>query len=208
MTTLRRIAGRLAASIVICLLVPQAVARAGSNDSIPAGKWAALTFDPAQTTIAFTLNGWPHATHGAFELERGTIRVDPVGGKMDGAIVVDAASGISGDDMRDSRMKNGVLEAQRFPQIIFAPQQVESHGNPPGEFPVVVRGLMTLHGAQHPFTIAAKVQRRGEFVTIHSDFVIPYIAWGLENPSVLFFTVAKQVELHVTAVARLSWVSP
>lgn len=205
---LRRIAERFAAPIIILLLVFQAVAHAASDNSVPAGKWAKLTLDPAQTTIAFTLIGWPHITNGAFKLKRGMIRVDPASGKMDGEIVVDAASGNSGHSIRDSRMKNSILEVDRFPDIIFTPRQVVSHGAPPGEFPAIVRGVMTLHGDPHPFTITASVRRGGDLVTLHCEFKIPFVAWGLEDPSIMFFKVQKEVDVQVTAVGSLTWVAP
>ncbi len=203
-----RIARCLPASVVIIALVSQAAGRAASNKVVQAGKLAALRFDPAQTTIAFTLTGWPHDTHGTFKLKDGTIRVDPVSGKMDGAIVVDAASANSGEFIRDARIRDGVLEVGHYPEISFNPQQVVSHGLPEGEFPVDVRGVMMLHGIPHPFTVTAKVERRGELVIVHCAFVITYVEWGLEDPSILMFKVAKQVDLDVSAVARLRWVSP
>lgn len=182
-------------------------ARAAQDNSVPQGKWAALTFNPATTTIDYTLTGWPHLTQGTFKLKQGMIRVDPATGKMDGAIVVDAASGDSGHSIRDWRMKSSILDVSRYPDITFEPQQVVGHGAPTGDFPVAVRGIMILHGKKHPFTIHAMVERQGKTVTIHSDFVIPYVAWGIENPSVMFFTVAKKVDLHVTAITHLTWVA-
>lgn len=206
--SLRRIACCLSALLMIIALIIQPVARAASTDSVPAGECAELKFDPAQTAIAFTLTGWPHDTHGTFKLKEGAVRVDPASGKMNGAIVVDAASGVTGNSLRDARMRNSILGVGRYPDITFTPQQVVSHGAPQGEFPVVVRGTMTLRGLPHPFTITAEVERHGQAVTVHCTLVIPYVAWGLEDPSVLFFTVAKQVDVHVTAVAHLSWVAP
>jgi polyisoprenoid-binding protein YceI len=179
-----------------------------AGDSVPPGKIAVLKFDPAKTTIDYSLSGWPHSPHGTFKLKRGLIRVDPATGRMEGLIVVDAASGNSGNSMRDARMRDTVLEAGRFPEITFAPEQVESHGNPQGEFPVVVRGVMSLHGGKHPFTISARVRRDGDQVSIKCNFVIPYVDWGLENPSILMLKVSKEVEIGVTATAELSWASP
>lgn len=204
---LRRIAGSLFESILILVLVLPTVAPAAAAEFAPAGKWAVLTFEPAQTTIGFKLSGWPHSPHGTFKLKRGVIRLDPASGKMQGAIVIDAASGDSGNSLRDSRMTNSILDAPHFPDITFVPDQLESHGSPPGEFPAVVRGVMKLHGAQHPFTIVARVRREGDNATINCDFIIPYVAWGMENPSVLFLKVSNTVDIHVSATVHLAWVS-
>jgi polyisoprenoid-binding protein YceI len=205
MTTIRYIGARaLPLLLPLILLAFPSTAAAGQP---PHGRWAVLTFDPAKTSIIFSLTGWPHNTHGTFRLKRGLMRVDPATGKMDGSIVVDAASGDSEEPIRDARMRSGILDAGRFPDISFAPQQVLSHGDPQGEFPVKVRGIMSLHGTQHEFTIDARVHRDADEVTIHCNFVIPYVDWGLENPSILMFTVSKNVDLDVTTVAHLSWLA-
>jgi polyisoprenoid-binding protein YceI len=189
------------------LLVLLISASAAAADSIPPGKLAVLKFDPASTTIKYSISGWPHSPEGTFQLKSGLIRVDPATGKMDGIIVVNAASGNSGNSLRDARMRDSVLEAQRFPDITFAPEQAESHGSTRGEFPVTVRGVMSLHGGQHPFTIDGRVRRVGNQVLIKCSFSIPYVAWGLEDPSILMFRVSKHVDINVTATAALSWVS-
>lgn len=192
------------------LIISCGLARAEppAAETPPAGKWAQLVFEPASTTISYRVVGWPHITEGTFKLKSGKIRLDPASARMDGEIVIDAASGTSGHSIRDARMRNAILEAEKYPEIIFAPQQVVSHGSPQGDFPVAVRGVMTLHGARHPFTIDGDVRRDGDTVVIHCAFAVPYVAWGLEDPSVLFFTVEKDVEVAVSATARLTWVAP
>lgn len=195
------VCARLLTFALVALIGPLAMAA----DAVPPGKSAVLDLDPAKTTIAYSLEGWPHHTQGTFTLKHGVIRIDPQTGKMDGVITVDAASGNSGHPVRDERMKAGVLEVSRFPEITFVPQQAVSQGNVQGEFPVTVRGLMSLHGAQHDFTIKATVRRDGNNVMIEGNFAIPFVEWGLEDPSILMFKVAKMVAVNVTAVARLRW---
>jgi polyisoprenoid-binding protein YceI len=190
---------------MVILVCPLAMA----FDPIPAGKVAVLELDPAQTTIAFLLTGWPHDTHGTFKLKRGRIRIYPATGKMDGIVIVDASSASTGVTIRDRRMRSSILEVSRFPEISFAPQRVESHGEPQGEFPVKVRGRLMLHGSGHAFTVDALVSRgAANNTTIHCTFVVPYVDWGLEDPSVLMFKVSKNVRLDVTTNARLSWLPP
>lgn len=193
----------LLALTLVVLVCPPAMA----VEQRPEGKVAVLELDPAKTTITFSLTGWPHDTHGTFKLKCGLIRIDPTTDKMHGIVIVDASSGNSGETIRDARMRSGVLEVSRFPEISFAPQQVESHGDPEGTFPVKVRGLLLLHGTQHDFTVDATVTRGMNNVTIHCSFVVPYVEWGLEDPTILMFKVSKQVFVDVTTNARLSWIA-
>jgi polyisoprenoid-binding protein YceI len=195
------IVSTLLLTLVIALVAPLVIA----SDGALQGKIAVINLDPAKTTIAYSLDGWPHHTEGTFALKRGAIRVDPLTGRMGGLIIVDAASGNSGHSVRDERMKSSVLEVSRYPDISFAPLQVLSHGNVQGEFPVAVRGLMSLHGSQHDFTINARVLRAGNLVTIHCRFAIPFVEWGLTDPSILMFKVAKEVDINVATVGQLSW---
>ena len=198
----------IVAAALLIIFCGLAQAEPPAPETPPAGKWAQLVFEPASTTISYRLVGWPHITDGTFQLKSGKIRLDPASARMDGEIVIDAASGTSGHNLRDARMRDDILEAAKFPTITFAPQQVVSHGEAQGDFPVAVRGVMTLHGAPHPITIDGDVRRDGDTVVIHCAFAVPFVAWGLEDPSVLFFTVQKKVEVTVSATARLTWVSP
>jgi polyisoprenoid-binding protein YceI len=176
-----------------------------AGDTVPPGKLALLELDPAKTIITYSLDGWPHHTQGTFKLKRGVIEIDPSTGKMTGTITVDAASGDSGHSIRDEEMKSSVLEVDRFPEISFTPRQVLSHGEIQSEFQVKVDGLMLLHGGQHDLTVDAVVKRAADSVTIHSSFAIPFVEWGLKDPSILMFKVSKEVSISVTAVGRLSW---
>ena len=191
------------AAILIAIAGPPAIA----VERAPATKVAVLELDPAKTTIAYSLEGWPHHTQGTFALKHGIIRIDPRNGKMDGVIVIDAASGNSGHSIRDEHMNSSVLEVSRFPEISFAPRQVISLGDPHGTFPAKVRGLFMLHGVAHDFTIDASVTRGTGDATIRCRFSVPYVEWGLDDPSILMFKVAKTVDVEVTTIARISWVA-
>jgi len=193
--------------VSLALLIVVLATLVAAGDPVPQGKLAVLNLDPAKTTIIYSLDGWPHHTQGTFKLKHGVIRIDPSTSKMDGIITGDAASGDSGHSVRDERMKSSVLEVERFPDISFIPQQVLSHGTIQAEFPVRVRGLMLLHGAQHEFTVDAAIRRDGNNVTIHSNFMIPFVEWGLEDPSILMFKVSKEVNIDVTINAHLTWIA-
>src|SRR5258707_7183681 len=60
----------------------------------------ALTLDPAQCKVHWTVDRSLHTVHGTFNLKTGSLHFDPGTGKADGEIVVFASSGVSGNDSR------------------------------------------------------------------------------------------------------------
>jgi polyisoprenoid-binding protein YceI len=168
---------------------------------------AVLALNPANTHIDYTLQGWPHVTHGTFQLARGIIRIDPATGNADGSVIVSAVSGDSGSHMRDSEMKDSILEVQRFPEIIFTPQQAAGRRAAQGEFPATIRGILTLHGKPHEIALSLTVQPSGDEFTATTHFAVPYVAWGLKNPSLLIFRCADTVYVDVRAQGHVTWIA-
>ena len=68
-----------------------------------------------------------------------------------------------------------------------------------------MRGALTLHGAAHEVVIEADGRLVGDELTATSRFAVPYVAWGLTDPSVLLLSVAKEVQLEVEAAGRVTW---
>ena len=147
-----------------------------------------------------------HTTHGTFRLKTGIVKVDPATGGASGEIIVDARSGDSGEQMRDSIMNEKVLESAKYPEIIFTPHRVTGHRDPrTGAFNGVISGVMLVHGAQHEMAIKANGVLIGDQLTANCHFVIPYAAWGMANPSFLMFRVADDVSLNVATAGRVTW---
>jgi hypothetical protein len=120
-------------------------------------------------------------------------------------VIVDAASGDSGNHARDSEMNESILETQRYPEIRFTLQRVEGQGVPQGEFRVKVRGLFWLHGTEHEVTLDAQARLAGQEWTATTHFVVPYVAWGLRDPSIFILRVADKVEIDLTATGHVTW---
>jgi polyisoprenoid-binding protein YceI len=182
------------------LLVPSRAISAASGTAI-----AVLRLDPANTQINFMLKGFPHNTEGSFKLKSGEIRVDPATGGSEGAIVVDAASGETGIGMRDSQMKDHILEVQRYPEVSFRPRHAEGRPALQGDFTVTVRGVMSLHGSQHEMNLEVAIHRSKDDFTAVAHFTIPYVQWGLTNPSVLFLTVSDEVAIDFSTAGHVTW---
>jgi polyisoprenoid-binding protein YceI len=165
----------------------------------------ALELDPSKTLVEFRLPGSLHTTHGTFKLERGTITADPATGKAGGSIVIDARSGATGIGARDKEMRESVLEAQRYPEITFDPQHFTLELRKGGQFQATMQGVLTLHGGRHNVALTAQGQLVGDNLTATAHFSVPYVDWGLEDPSVLFLTVAKQVDIDIATTGHVVW---
>ncbi len=189
------------ALVAVFAISPDAALRAA-----PGKRQALLQLDPANTQINFTLTGFPHTTTGSFKLKRGELRVDPETGSATGSIVVEAASGNTGIGMRDSNMKDNILEVQRYPEISFTPRLVRGSPLPQGDFTMQVDGILLLHGDRHDLTMDVAIKPNGKGFAATTHFVVPYVRWGLKNPSLLFLTVSDEVAIDATTEGRVTWV--
>lgn len=154
-----------------------------------------LQCDPAQTTAKFTLGDSLHTVHGAFKVKRCDIRFDPASSKLEGEIVFDATSGESGNASRDRKMQKNVLESARYPEIAFRPGRLEGNVAPSGTSLVQVSGLFGIHGAEHEITVPVEVDLEADHWTASAHFPVPYVKWGMKNPSILFLRVGDTVTI-------------
>ena len=162
-----------------------------------------VQFDPEPTKIEFSLGGNMHTVHGKFSLKSSTIRFDPSTGKIDGAIVVDASSGESGNGSRDARMHREILESLKFPEIVFMPVQITGPVASEGSSHVEVSGRFRLHGQEHDVTLPIEVKMNGKDLRFTTHMEIPYAKWGLKNPSNFFFRVSDVVAIDIHGTGRV-----
>jgi polyisoprenoid-binding protein YceI len=164
---------------------------------------SAVQVDPAQTKIEFTLGSTLHTVHGGFALKSSSIRYDAASGAVSGAIVVDAASGESGNKGRDERMHREILESAKYPDIVFTPAQIKGAVTPSGTSNVEVSGTFRLHGRDHEMTLPVTVTVDGPTLQLSIHFVIPYVEWGLKNPSTFVLRASDKVAVDIHAAGRI-----
>jgi polyisoprenoid-binding protein YceI len=162
-----------------------------------------LELDPTQCKLNWTLGASLHTVRGTFGLKKGTLRLDPVSGIISGEFVVDAMSGNSGDDSRDKKMHKDVLESGRYTEIVFHPDRVVGAVAPQGKFGVQVHGLMELHGSAHEITVPVEAEFAGNQWTCTTKFSVPFIDWGLKNPSNFFLKVEHTVQIELELKGHL-----
>ena len=169
---------------------------------------AVLELDPAQTHIEFTLTGTLNSVQGTFKLKSGTIRFDPATGKAGGLVVIDVTSGESDRPDRDRKMHKDVLESQKYPEATFTPVRVIGRFEAQGDSPIELSGIFKLRGAEHDLTLATLVRMTGDQLAASTQLVIPYVEWGLKNPSTLFLRVGNKVDIDIKTVGRITMPAP
>jgi polyisoprenoid-binding protein YceI len=153
--------------------------------------------DPTQSKVHWKLGTTLHTVHGTFAFKNGTLHFDPATGKAGGEIVVDATSGDSGNDSRDKKMHKEVLESGHYPDVIFRPDRVEGKVAPQGKFSVQLHGIFVLHGSEHELIVPVQAELVGDHWTGNANFNIPFIDWGLKNPSSFLLKVNHAVEIEL-----------
>ncbi len=164
-----------------------------------------VELDPAATAVDFTLGATLHTVEGTLRLDRGEVRYDPATGTASGEVVIDATTADTGSRKRDRKMHEKVLESDRYPEIALDVTSID------GELPaaggtgsMTLHGTLDLHGDRHPVSIPVEVARTGDRLELVFDLRVPYVEWGLEDPSAFVLRVEKHVDVHVEAAGVLS----
>jgi polyisoprenoid-binding protein YceI len=163
-----------------------------------------LTFDPEASQVGFALSATGEDVHGLFHLQSGEIAFDTQSGDASGEIIVQAFGAETGSKKRDKAMHNKVLESDQYPLIVFRPDHVEGELAPSGSSDIQLHGTMVLHGAEHEMTMPATVEIDGDHLTATTGFEVPFVEWGLHDPSFFVLKVAKLVNVKITAEGTLA----
>jgi polyisoprenoid-binding protein YceI len=163
-----------------------------------------LVLDPSASEVTFTLETTFHEVHGKMGAVAGTLRFDPDTGAASGEITVDARRADTGNRERDETMHAEVLETALFPTIRFRVERVEGTLVDPGRGELRLVGVLDLHGADHPMTIPVATEIAEGRVRGELELSIPYVEWGLHDPSFFVARAAKTVDARIRAEGRFA----
>jgi polyisoprenoid-binding protein YceI len=175
--------------------------------AIPAAALAqhqTFVVNPEASEVKMTLKTTHEVVNGTFHIQSGSIEFDPGSPGMSGSVVVLAASGKTGNSSRDKKMYKDVLEVEQHATVSFEPKSYAGALAASGDSTIQITGIFTLLGTPHEITVPALVHLEGTTASVRAHFVVPYVQWGLKNPSFLIWKADNDVAIDLSLSGRLS----
>jgi polyisoprenoid-binding protein YceI len=160
--------------------------------------------NPDASEVKMTLQTTHEVVNGTFHIQSGSIEFDPSAAKMSGSVVVLAGSGKTGNDSRDKKMYNNILQVSQYATVSFEPKTYAGVIALSGDSSIQVIGIFTLLGTPHEITVPMLVHLEGAGATAKAHFVVPYVQWGLKNPSFLIWKADNDVAIDLNLVGAIS----
>jgi polyisoprenoid-binding protein YceI len=160
--------------------------------------------NPNASDVKMKLKTTHEIVNGTFHVQSGSIEFDPSNPKMSGSVVVLAGSGKTGNDSRDKKMYKDILLVEQHATVSFEPKTYTGAIAPSGDSTIQVAGVFTLLGNPHEITVPMLVHFDGNSATAKAHFVVPYVQWGLKNPSFLIWKADNDVAIDLSLVGTIS----
>lgn len=159
---------------------------------------------PETSEVRITLKTTHELVKGSFHVQAGSIEFDTGAPIMSGSVVVLCGSGKTGNDMRDKKMYKDILKVEQHATVSFEPKTYTGAIASSGDSTISVSGIFTLLGTPHEITIPMVVHLDGATATAKAHFVVPYVQWGLKNPSFLIWKAENDVAIDLVLTGRIS----
>jgi polyisoprenoid-binding protein YceI len=159
--------------------------------------------NPDASEVKMKLNTTHELVNGTFHIQSGSIEFDRSAPKMSGSVTVLAGSGKTGNNSRDKKMNKDILKVDQYTTVSFAPKTYTGTIAPSGDSTIQVSGAFTLLGNPHDLTIPMQIHMDGSKATARAQFVVPYVQWGLKNPSFMFWKAENDVAIDLNLVGQV-----
>ncbi len=163
-----------------------------------------FTLNPDSSEVKIRLNTTHEVVNGTFQVQSGSIDFDRAASRISGLVTVGTGTGKTGNDSRDKKMKKDILKVQEFATVSFAPKTYTGTISASGDSNIQVTGVFTLLGIPHDLTIPVRIHMDGPKATVQAQLVVPYVQWGLKNPSFLIWKAENDVRVDLDLVGQVS----
>lgn len=101
-------------------------------------------------------------------------------------------------ELMQEHFNENYVESDKYPKAVFAGSYTgELHTDKDGVYPVVVKGVLTLHNASRNIETPATLEVRGGKITGSSEFKVRPEDFGISIPSLVRDKIAKDITVRV-----------
>jgi polyisoprenoid-binding protein YceI len=162
-----------------------------------------FTLNPDASEVKIKLNTTHEVVNGVFHVQSGSIDFDRADARISGTVLVAAGSGKTGNGSRDKRMNKEILKVDQFAVVSFAPKTYTGTIAASGDSSIVVNGVFTLLGTPHDLSVPMQIHIDGSQATAKGEFTVPYVSWGVKDPSFLIWKAEHTVVISLDLAGQL-----
>lgn len=164
--------------------------------------------EASSSEIRWELPATLHTVHGTAPQISGRVDATPAAGgewKVQSRIAVAAAAMRTGNTSRDKKMREKVLETDRYPEIVFEARRVVgdlTRFREGERLTVEATGDFTVHGKTVPLRLPVDLNVLADRVVLSGSFSLGWKQFGLADPSFGIITVREPMKVifRLTAV--------
>ncbi len=195
-----RVWGLCLALIVFVVTDPASAAGPQQDDFLH------LVVEPGAIQVHFAVGAVFHTVRGTARAHSAAMSMNTETGEMLGQVAVAAGSLATGLAWRDHRMHEQVLRTEEHPDIQLQLISAEGTLDLQRGGTLQVEGTLHLAGTVNPlsFPVELRITDPGEReVHFQGGFHVPYVRWGLRDPSAVLLRVDKEVRVTFAGRGRL-----
>jgi polyisoprenoid-binding protein YceI len=190
--------------VLALVLTPAALTQSAPAQQPAFTQHQRFVVNPGASEVKMTLKTTHEVVNGVFHVESGSVDFDRGIPKMSGLITVAAGSGKTGNDSRDKKMNKDILKVEQYGTVSFEPKTYAGAIAASSDSTIQVTGIFTLLGTPHEITVPTQVHLDDAGATVKAHFVVPYVQWGLKNPSFLIWKADNDVAIDLNLVGTIS----
>ena len=169
-----------------------------------AGEMVVFQLDPEHSSVGFVLDATLHTVDGDLGPVSGRIAFDPGSNLATGEVVIDLTKAKTGIERRDRKMREQTLETDRYPEAVYRIHGIDLPTVlQQGRNEIQLHGDLDFHGATREVAVPAVAVLDGGHVSATAWIEIPYVDWGLDDPSFFVLRVGKTVRVEMKIEGRL-----
>jgi polyisoprenoid-binding protein YceI len=147
------------------------------------GTWTVTAPSSAGYRVEESIAGQAKTAVGRTSTVDGTFTI--AGGQVTAAEVnVDLASMVSDEARRDAQFQGRIMATDEFPVATFTLTDSFVLSSSTAVEGVLVKGTLSLHGAEHPATFTVSGKLEGDSITLVASTVISFADYDIPNPNI------------------------